>query len=387
MSRICLLLLTLTASWLSQAASIIPAAPQLAAKAYILMDAGTGEVLVEQAADLQLPPASLTKLMTSYVLSVELAAGRVSNDDKVTVSTNAWSQNPVFAGSSLMWIEPGKEVTIEQLHWGIVVSSGNDATVAVAEHLAGSEMAFADMMNAHAEALGMRDTWYANSHGLPHPGHLTTARDLARLAQALVQDHPQTYPLFAEREYTYNGIRQYNRNSLMNEDPSVDGLKTGYTSEAGYGLVASATRRGMRLVSVVLGTNSVNARKSDTRGLLNYGFRFFESVNLHRAGEVMASPAVWKGGVDQVTVGLAEDIALTVPRGSGAKLDTVIELQENIEAPIVVGDALGTLKVILEGEVLKEVPLVALEQVESGSWFKRLWHWLLMLLTSLFKVG
>jgi D-alanyl-D-alanine carboxypeptidase len=222
--------------------------------------------------------------MTSYVLTAEIASGRVTPQDMVVVSENAWSQNPVFNGSSLMWIEPGKDVSIEDLHRGIVISSGNDSTVAVAEHLAGNESAFADMMNGYAEALGMTDSYFVNSHGLPAQDHLTTARDLATLAQALISRFPEDYELYKEPEFTYNNIRQYNRNTLMGEDASVDGLKTGYTKEAGYCLVASAERRGMRLISVVLGTSSTNARKNETRSLLNYGFRFFETATLQEGG-------------------------------------------------------------------------------------------------------
>ena len=256
--------------------SIVPAPPQIAAEAYLLVDADTDAVLVAHNADEQLPPASLTKLMTGYVLAAEIAAGRVSRDDLVTVSTNAWSQNPIFNGSSLMWIEPGKDVTIGQLEKGIVISSGNDATVAVAEHIAGSERAFADLMNRYAMELGLTGTYFVNSHGLPHPQHLTTATDLVKLAAAIIRRFPDHYSIYSQREYTYNDIRQFNRNTLLGEDPSVDGLKTGYTSEAGYGLVASAQRNGMRLISVVMGTDSTSARKRETRSLLNYGFRFYE---------------------------------------------------------------------------------------------------------------
>jgi D-alanyl-D-alanine carboxypeptidase (penicillin-binding protein 5/6) len=387
MIRLALSIVILAAAVAGHAAPIIPAAPQLAARAYLLMDAHTGEVLVEHEADLPLPPASLTKLMTSYVLAAELAAGRVSNTDMVAVSTNAWSQNPLFAGSSLMWIEPGKDVSIEDLHRGIVVSSGNDATVAVAEHLGGNEAAFADMMNGHAEALGMRDTWYVNSHGLPHPEHLTTARDLATLARALIRDYPEAYKLYEEREFTYNNIRQFNRNTLLGEDPTVDGVKTGHTEEAGYCLVASAERRGMRLVSVVMGASSLTARKNETRSLLNYGFRFFESVDVYEPGEELATPKVWKGAQNQLSLGLAEGVALTIPRGQRKKLDSVLEVDPEIMAPVSVGQQLGVLKLMLDGEVLKEVPLVALEAVEPGGIFKRLWHWLLLLVISLFQAS
>ncbi len=366
------------------AATIVPSPPQLGAKAFLLIDANSGAVLAEENADMPLPPASLTKMMTSYVLSAEVAAGRASDDDEVNISENAWSQNPIFQGSSLMWIEPGKPVTLGELHLGVVVSSGNDATVAIAEHLAGSESAFADMMNGHARALGMQDTYYVNSHGLPDPDHITTARDLATLAAALINNYPEHYDLYKIREYTYNDIKQYNRNTLLAEDPSVDGLKTGYTQEAGYGLVASAERRGMRLISVVMGTSSANARKNETRSLLNYGFRFFETLELFAGGEELDKPRVWKGKSDYLSVGVSEPVVLTVPRGKRKNLDTQLEEDSPLEAPIALGDRVGTVKVVSGGEVLAELPLVALEAVEENNFFARLWDMILMWIASIF---
>ncbi len=374
-------LLSLTA----HGVTIVPSPPQVAAKAYFLIDARSGEILVEHNADMPLPPASLTKMMTSYVLAGEIAAGRISNDDMVVVSENSWSQNPVFKGSSLMWIEPGMDVSIRDLKRGIVISSGNDATVAVAEHLAGSESAFADMMNSHAESLGMTDSYFVNAHGLPHPDHLATARDLATLAIAIINGYPEEYAIYKEREFTYNNIRQYNRNTLIGEDPSVDGLKTGYTKEAGYGLVASAKRRDMRLVSVVLGTSSPNSRKSETRSLLNYGFRFFETLTLFSSLEELEKPRIWKGQQDYLSVGVAEELVLTLPRGKKKKLNTVVEVDPEISAPIALGDTLGTVKIMLEGEIVIETPLVALEAVEPGGFFARLWDMVLMWIAKLFS--
>ena len=366
-------------------ANIVPSPPQVAAKAYFLIDAVSGTVLAEYNADIALPPASLTKMMTSYVLAGEISSGRVSGDDMVVVSENAWSQNPVFNGSSLMWIEPGMDVSINDLKRGVIISSGNDATVAVAEHLAGNESAFADMMNGHAESLGMTGTYYVNAHGLPHPDHLTTARDLATLAIALITRYPEEYAVYKEREFTYNNIRQYNRNTLLGEDPSVDGLKTGYTKEAGYGLVASAKRRDMRLVSVVLGTKSPNARKSESRSLLNYGFRFFETLSLFSPMEELEKPRIWKGQQDYLSVGVKDELVLTLPRGKKKKLATVVEVNEEISAPIALGDKLGTVKLMLEGETVVETPLVALEAVEPGNFFARLWDMVLMWIARLFS--
>jgi len=298
------------------AASIVPAPPTIDADAYLLMDATTGRVLVEQNADERLPPASLTKLMTAYILAEEIDAGRLSLDDVVPVSRTAWSQNPTFRGSSLMWIEPGKEVTVGQLEKGIVISSGNDATVAIAEHIAGSEEAFAGMMNNYAQELGMASTFFVNSHGLPDPEHLTTARDLATLASATIRNHPDRYEVYREKSYTYNDIKQFNRNLLLREDPSVDGLKTGYTSVAGYGLVASAQRDGMRLISVVLGSQSTRSRKAETRSLLNYGFRFYETVEPVTPEVSLGQLRVWKGITDRVDAGVIEPLILTVPRSN-----------------------------------------------------------------------
>ncbi|MFT5482578.1 MAG: D-alanyl-D-alanine carboxypeptidase (penicillin-binding protein 5/6) [Halieaceae bacterium] len=380
---ICTILL-LGPSTLALAAPVkIPAPPQLSAKAYLLIDADSGKVIVEQNADDILAPASLTKMMTSYVLAHELHEGNVSNDDMVLISKNAWAQNPIFEGSSLMWIEVNKEVKLADLHRGIVISSGNDATVAVAEHIAGSESAFADLMNQHAVELGMSGTNFVNSHGLPHPDHYTTARDLATLANAIVYDYPEDYRLYQEREFTYNNIRQYNRNTLMGEDPSVDGLKTGHTNAAGYCLVASAKRQGMRLITVVLGTNSDQARKRDTRNLLSYGFRFFSTGEVVAAGTMVTESRVWKGESKQVYLGVTEAVILTLPRGQLDDIVREIVLDNIIEAPVATGQVLGKLVLKLDDEVVTEVPLVALAAVEEAGFFARLWDQLLLWLAQL----
>ena len=379
------LALSVIAAPAATAATIVPSPPQVAAKAYLLVDADSGAVLAEHNADLPLPPASLTKMMTSYVLAKEIQEGRVQPTDMVVVSENAWSQNPEFAGSSLMWIEPGKDVSIDDLQRGIIISSGNDATVAVAEHLAGSEAVFAEMMNAHAEKLDMVDTYYVNSHGLPHPEHLTTARDLATLAKAMINETPDHYAIYKEREFTYNGIRQYNRNTLLGEDPTVDGLKTGHTEAAGYCLVASAERRGMRLISVVMGTSSTRARKNETRSLLNYGFRFFDTSPVFAAMEELDKPRVWKGQQDHVAVGMVDETLLTLPRGKKKHLVSSVELDEDLEAPLAVGDPVGSVVLTLDWETVYRGPVVALEAVEPGGLFSRLWDMLLMWIFSLFK--
>lgn len=382
--RTIVLILSCLLAALAGAQPIVPSPPQVAADAYILMDARTGVVIAEDNADMPLPPASLTKLMTSYVLANEISEGRVSRDDTVVISENAWSQNPLFTGSSLMWIEPGMEVSIADLERGIVIASGNDATVAVAEHIAGSEGAFAALMNRHSEELGLTGTHFVNSHGLPHPDHLTTARDLATLSAAIIERFPEHYSRYSERDYTFNNIRQYNRNRLLNEDPSVDGLKTGYTREAGYGLVASAKRGDMRLVSVVMGTRSTTVRKNETRGLLNYGFRFYETVPLLAAGAELDKPRIWKGAEDYVAVGVSEEVVLTLPRGKRQALQQQVVLEETILAPLAAGDVVGQLTLLLDGEVQRQISVVALQPVEAGGFLARLWDMVLMWIARLF---
>ena len=353
------------------AMAAVPPAPKLPADAYFLMDATTGQVLVDHNGDLALPPASLTKIMTSYVLAEEVEAGRASLDDMITVSRKAWSQNPTFNGSSLMWIEPGKQVSLADLERGIVISSGNDASVAVAEHLAGTEASFVDVMNQLASELGLANTIFRNPHGLPHPEHRSTARDLAKLSVALINSYPEHYKIYKERSFTYNGIKQFNRNSLLRSDSTVDGLKTGYTSEAGYGLVASAQRDDMRLVSVVLGSASTRSRTSESSSLLNYGFRFFQNLRPLSAEVTLVEPKVWKGAADSVYAGVLKSIVLTVPRERSAA-DIEIITDEQLEAPLLRGDEIGMVRVVRGGELIYETPLVVLEDVPSGGFLKRL---------------
>jgi D-alanyl-D-alanine carboxypeptidase (penicillin-binding protein 5/6) len=385
MNRLLLAILVLVPLYSAQAASITPSPPQLAAKAWLLIDANSGEILAENEADLPIPPASLTKMMTAYLLAEEIIQGRVNETDMVQVSENAWSQNPLFKGSSLMWIEPRIPVSIENLQRGIIISSGNDATVAVAEHVAGSESVFVEMMNATAQKLDMRDTHFENSHGLPHPAHLTTARDLATLAAAIIKDHPQQYKIYSERSFSYANISQANRNPLLWEDPSVDGIKTGRTDEAGYCLVASAERRGMRLISVVMGTSSKSARKNETRALLNYGFRFFETEVIYESLTQLDNARVWKGHVDQVSVGLMDEVILTLPRGESEHVETVVNVDAELIAPLAVGDKVGSVTLSLDGDTVYRGPLVALEAIDEGGLFARLWDIILMWVASLFR--
>ena len=365
------LLICVVAYVATQAVAAVPPAPKLPADAYLLMDAATGQVLVDHNGDLSLPPASLTKIMTSYVLAEEVDAGRASLDDMIKVSRNAWSQNPAFRGSSLMWIEPGKPVSLRDLERGVVISSGNDASVAVAEHLAGTESSFVDVMNQLGAELGLDNTVYRNPHGLPHPEHRTTARDLATLSVALINSHPEHYKIYKEQSFTYNGIKQYNRNSLLRSDASVDGLKTGYTSEAGYGLVASAQREDMRLVSVVLGSASKRTRASENSSLLNYGFRFFQNLRPLSAEVTLVEPRVWKGATESLHAGVLESVVLTVPR-ERTTADINLTVNDQLEAPLSRGDVIGNVQVVRGGEVLFETPLLVLEDIPSGGFFKRL---------------
>ncbi|HEY6130622.1 MAG TPA: D-alanyl-D-alanine carboxypeptidase family protein [Halioglobus sp.] len=384
MNRIALVFFLVFSAIAAQAENAVPAPPQLAAKAYILMDATSGVVLVEHEADQRLPPASLTKMMTAYVLAEEINAGRVNENDMVKITENAYSQNPLFAGSSLLYIEPGKDVSVADLQRGIIISSGNDSSVAVAEHIAGTESVFAEMMNTNAKRLGMVNTHYVNSHGLPDPAHLTTARDLALLAKAMIIDHPKQYAIYKEREFTFNNIRQYNRNTLLGEDTSVDGLKTGHTAEAGYCLVASALRGDMRLIAVVMGTESTKARKNDAASLFNYGFNFYQTRTLFEPLSELAKPRIWKGQLDHVPVGILEKTVLTLQRGKHESLATNVAVNDELVAPLVVGDQVGTVTVSLEDKTVLQVPLAALAAVEPAGFFARLWDTILMFFANLF---
>ncbi len=359
------LIFSLLLSSFTSTASVVPSAPEMPAKSFILIDHDTGMVLAEKNADMLIAPSSLTKMMTSYVLSEAVASGRFSYDDMVTISENAWAKR--FPDSSKMFIEVGDVVSLRDLKRGIVVASGNDACVAVAEHLAGTEEAFVQLMNAAAQRLGMNSTHFENSHGLSHPDHLTTARDMALLSQALIRDYPDDYEVNKEKEFTYNNIKQYNRNSLLwDRSLNVDGIKTGHTEAGGYALVASATENSMRLISVVMGSNSKESRKRENKQLLNYGFRFYETVEPIQPGQVIHTERVWYGDQSELKMGLANSVLLTIPRGSKKNLKANYELSGTLEAPVNKGDQMGTVFFELDGEKIKELPLVALETVEEG---------------------
>lgn len=352
---------------------LIPAAPQIAGKGFLLIDAHSGKVLVSQNADETLPPASLTKMMTSYIATHELDKGNISKDDKVRVSIKAWK-----TPGSRMFIKEGTSVAVEDLLRGIIIQSGNDASVAMAEFIAGSEDAFADLMNQHASLLGMNSTHFMNSTGLPSQHHYTTAADLATLARAIIVEHPQHYGMYSEQAFTYNGIRQPNRNKLLWRDKSVDGLKTGHTEEAGYCLVASAERNGMRLIAVILGTRSEESRATETQKLLTYGFRYYETHKLYNAGQVLEEAKVWAGAENKVNLGVAEDVYITVPRGQYSSLQASMQVDEYISAGVETGAEYGRVQVKLQDQVVLDQPLVALETVKPGGFFKRLWDQLVL---------
>ena len=355
---------------LSASATIVPDAPRINAKGYVLMDYQSGKIIAANNENERLAPASLTKIMTSYVLGQEINAGRISMDDTVTVSEKAWASN--FPGSSLMFIEAGEKIRLEDLNRGLVIQSGNDASVALAEHVAGSEGAFVQLMNSWAQRLGMDTTLFTNAHGLDSDGKYTTAKDMATLSRALIRDVPQEYALYSERAFTWDGIEQTNRNKLLwDRSLNVDGIKTGYTSEAGYSLITSATEDDMRLITVVMGAESDTARMEETRKLLRYGFRFFATTQLLESNQAVASARVWKGASDKVPAGVTEDFFVTLPGGQAESLQRNYQLNPGLEAPIAIGDTIGSVQWLSGEEVVVERPLLALEQVEKGGFLKR----------------
>ncbi|WP_370052974.1 D-alanyl-D-alanine carboxypeptidase family protein [Neptunomonas sp.] len=362
-------LLFTTITQVSAADELIPAAPQVAATSYLVIDADTGKVIVEKNAHERFPPASLTKMMTSYIVEYELNKGNISEDDLVLVSEKAW-RTP----GSRMFIKEGTQVKLGDLLRGIVIQSGNDASVAVAEHIAGSESAFADLMNQHAGLLGMENTHFANATGLPADGHYSSAFDLATLAKAIIQDFPDHYGIYSEKYFTYNQIRQPNRNKLLWRDHTVDGVKTGHTDEAGYCLVASAKRDGMRLISVVMGTSSEEARAQETQKLLAYAFRYYRTHKLYSGEEVLSTAKVWGGTRDEVRLGLTAPLAVTIPRGQADQLQATMDVDKVIKAPVVQGQEYGVVRVTLNDEEVVTVPLIAMENVEKGGLVKRIWH-------------
>ena len=347
---------------------IIPKPPVLNASAYVLMDAASGEILVQKNADKQLPPASMTKMMTSYLATHELALGNLNEQDQVPISVKAWKM-----GGSKMFIREGRDVALIDLIKGIIIQSGNDASIAVSEYVAGSEDAFVDLMNKHTQRMGMNNTQFKNATGWPAEGHFSSANDMAILAQAIINDHPEYYSLYKEKYFEFNKIRQPNRNKLLWRDPSVDGLKTGHTDEAGYCLTASAERNGMRLIAVVMGTNSENARATETQKLLTYGFRYFETHRLYQAAASIKTLPVWFAEETEFDIGLEKDLYITIARGAKEQLQVETLTNEFIEAPVNTGESQGTLTIRLNDKVLAERSLVALNNVTEAGFFSRLW--------------
>ena len=354
---------------------LTPAPPDLPATAYILIDYDSGKVLADHNADEKLAPASLTKIMTVYVAFQELKNGNLALDDQVTVSKKAW-QTP----GSRMFIEVNTSVDVGNLLKGIIISSGNDASVALAEHIAGDESTFAELMNQHAVRLGMTNTHFTNSMGLPDENHHTSARDLATLTRALIHEFPEYYTWHSMKEFTYNKITQANRNKLLWRDSAVDGVKTGYTEDAGYCLVASAKKEEMRLISVVMGTKSPNARANQNQALLNYGFRFFETHQLYKPSESLAQVRVWKGDKKNLQLGLLDGLYVTIPRRHFDDLHATVQVDEKIMAPINLGDKHGALSILLQDAPYTTVPLVALESIPEGGIFRRVYDEALLLL-------
>ena len=345
----------------------IPDPPSVGASNYILMDFHTGEILADKASDEPRDPASLTKIMTAFVVFSEIEAGHISLADEVQISERAWR-----APGSRMFIEVDSRVTVDDLLHGMIIQSGNDASVALAEHVAGTEEAFAALMNQYAAELGLRNTQYTNAAGLPHADHYSSAADTARLVQALIDRFPAFYGYYSQRSFTWNEIQQPNRNRMLWQDPSVDGVKTGYTKAAGYCLATSAERDGMRLISVILGADSANARIDQTATLLNYGYRFFETHELYAAEEAIETARIWRGGQDTVPLGLARDLRVTVPVRAFDRLEANLSVANPIEAPLAAGTAMGELTVTLDDEVIATEEIIALKTIEEAGFIGRM---------------
>jgi len=360
------LILLFASSAYAQSPMPAPAPPIIGAKSYLVLDATTGKELASLDPDTQLAPASLTKIMTTYVVFKALKQGQISLEDEVTISEKAWRMP-----GSRMFVEVGKRVAIKDLLMGMIVQSGNDASVALAEHIAGTEGVFAQMMNQYAQELGMHTSNFLNATGMPAEGHVTTARDLATLARAVIEEFPEYYAWHSVKEFTYNDIKQSNRNSLLWRDPSVDGLKTGHTEDAGYCLVSSAMRDNMRVIAVVMGTSSTKSRTDGSQALINYSFRFFETRLLFKAGEEVATTRVWKSADETSRLGVIEDLYITVRRGTYDELESTLDIPAIVEAPIAAGQPVAELKVSLGEQVIKSTPLRALDDNPEGSFWQR----------------
>ena len=349
-----------------------PPPPSLDAKSWVLMDYATGQTLADANADARVEPASITKVMTSYVVSAELAAGKIKMDDQVFISENAWRSGGAGTEGSTSFLALNSKVALKDLFYGMVIQSGNDAAIALAEHIAGSEQTFAELMNQYAAKLGMSGTHFVNASGLPDPNHYTTAHDIAVLSRALIHDYPEEYKIYAIKEFEWNGIKQHNRNSLLWRDSTVDGIKTGHTKEAGYCLTTSAKRGDQRLIAVVMGTSSEKQRADDNQSLLNYGFRFYETHKLYDADKPLTTPELWKGASNTISLGVADDVLVSMPRGRYKDLKPSMDLPTRLIAPFTKGQKVGTLRVTLDGKPLAERPLVALADAPAAGFWGRM---------------
>ena len=364
------------------AQSMVPKAPKLNLDSYILLEASTNTVIAEFNADNQISPASMTKVMTGYVIADQIDSGAISLDDKVLISEKAWK-----TGGSKMFIEAGKRILVRDLLSGIVIQSGNDATVAMAEYVAGSEEGFVDFMNAYASELGLGNTLFQNAVGWTDPDHFSSAKDLANITKALINNFPDHYATYKEKEFTFSGIRQLNRNKLLWRDDTVDGVKTGHTESAGYCLISSAKRNDMRLIAVVAGSPSENERLTASQRLLEYGFRFFATQKLISKATEVTSAKVWGGKMDKVSLGAKDDILLTLPRSDFKNLKANYNFNNNIQAPISAGDVIGNIEFISNDQLVLSAPLIAIESVEAKGFFGRIWARIVFWIMSLFSVG
>ncbi|MEO7325036.1 MAG: D-alanyl-D-alanine carboxypeptidase family protein [Dokdonella sp.] len=357
----------------------VPPPPAIEAKSWVLMDYSNGQILASSNPDERVAPASITKVMTSYVVSAELAHGKIHLDDQVLISERAWRSGGAGTDGSTSFLQLNSKVTLKDLLYGMIIQSGNDAAMALAEHVAGSEETFAQLMNQYAAQIGMTGTNYVDASGLPNANHYTTAHDVALLSRALIHDYPEEYKIYSIKEFEWNGIKQHNRNTLLWRDESVDGIKTGHTAEAGFCLATSAKRGDQRLIAVVMGAPSEKQRADDNQELLNYGFRFFETKKLYEAGKPLATPELWKGAIPNLPLGVTDDVLVTFPRGRYGDLKASLDLPSRLVAPLAKGKAIGTLKVKLDDKTLLERPLIALEEGAEGGFFKRfsdgVWMW------------
>ena len=366
----------------SYAATVLSAPPELNNKSYVLMDYETGQILAAKNENEKLAPASMTKMMTSYIIEQKLLKGELTENEQVRMNESAWCRGS--STESCMYVPLNGTATVLEMLRGIIIQSGNDASKAMAEHIAGNEGTFAHMMNQEAKRVGMVNTHFINSTGMPADGHYSTAKDMAVLAQHIIKDSSKYYPIYSEKEFTFNGIKQGNRNALLYTDPSVDGLKTGHTEEAGYCLTTSSKRGPMRLISVIFGTPSMNERASQTRTLLAWGFANFETANVQPANQVLAKAKVWFGKEDEVQIGLAENFNVTMPKGQADKIKTQIVVQPKLNAPLAKGQVVGKLVASLDGKVIAEKPLVALKPVEEAGFFARIIDHIKQFLSNLF---